>query len=472
MNVANLQHYINTVWDDSVLSTLMSYIEIPNKSPMFDPHWQQHGHMEKAVALLAAWVEQHRPHHATIDVLTSPGKTPCLVIDVPGNVDETVLLYGHLDKQPEMSGWAHGLGPWQPVLKDNRLYGRGGADDGYALFASVLAINALQQQAIPHARCIILIEASEESGSVDLPYYMDRLAPEIGEPSLIVCLDSGAGNYEQLWMTTSLRGNIVGELTVEVLSEGVHSGNASGIVPDSFRIARQLLNRIEDENSGQLLLPSLQVTIPPSRITQARHCADVLGEGVKAAFPFQLGAKAMAEDACQLILNRTWRGALTVTGASGLPALEDAGNVLRPKTTLKLSIRTPPTCDTQRAYQALESALLASPPYQAKVTFKGTGCSQGWHAPELKPWLENACQQASKALFGKAAMYMGEGGTIPFMSMLGQRFPNAQFMITGVLGPHSNAHGPNEFLDIEMAKKLTACVAVVLKQHVSSGKSH
>nr|HAT8714064.1 M20/M25/M40 family metallo-hydrolase [Legionella jordanis] len=464
-NPQKLYEYIQHQWQENILTSLFEYIKIPNKSPQFDPDWQAHGFMEQAINHVADWCRKNAPKNMSLDVVRLPGRTPLIFMEIPGNTEETVLLYGHLDKQPEMTGWHEDLGPWKPVIKDGRLYGRGGADDGYSAYASLTAIRALEEQGLPLARCIVIIEACEESGSYDLPFYIDQLKEKIGKPSLIICLDSGAGNYEQLWMTTSLRGNVSGELTVEVLKEGVHSGAASGIVPDSFRIARQLLSRIEDENTGEIKLKSLYCEIPEDRKHQAVACAEVLGESVYRNFPFEPGMSAVSQSKEELILNRSWRPALTVTGASGLPSIADAGNVLRPKTSLKLSMRLPPLISPELAASAMEEALSQNPPYHAKVSFKADHGSIGWNAPRMVAWLEEAVNEASMAFYQKPAAYIGEGGTIPFMGMLGEKFPEAQFMITGVLGPHSNAHGPNEFLHLEMVKKLTSCVAFVLHSH-------
>jgi acetylornithine deacetylase/succinyl-diaminopimelate desuccinylase-like protein len=379
-----------------------------------------------------------------------------------GRNDDCILLYGHLDKQPEMTGWDEGKGAWEPVMEGDRLYGRGGADDGYAIYGSLAAVMALQAQGAAHARCVVLIEACEESGSYDLPAYVDHLAERIGKPSLVVCLDSGCGNYDQLWCTTSLRGMAGGNLTVKVLEEGVHSGDASGIVPSSFRIIRELLSRIEDERTGRILVDGMHVEIPAERRQQAGKVAEVLGTEVYDKFPFLPGMTPMASDLTELVLNRTWRPALSITGADGLPALSSAGNVLRPQTSVKLSLRLPPTLDGKRGGELLQEALLKDPPYGAQVSLHLEKASTGWNAPALAPWLENAIDQASQDFFGKPAMYMGEGGTIPFMGMLGAKFPDAQMLVTGVLGPKSNAHGPNEFLHIEYAKKVTAATALVI----------
>lgn len=465
LNPQRLFNHINQAWEGSILPSLADYIKIPNKSPHFDEKWQEHGYMDQAVAHVAAWCEANAPAGMTLEIIRLQGRTPLLFMEVPGQSEETVLLYGHLDKQPEMQGWDEGLAPWKPVLKDGRLYGRGAADDGYAAYASLTALAALQEQGIPHARCVLIIEACEESGSYDLPFYIDELQEKIGNPSLVICLDSGAGNYEQLWMTTSLRGNVVGELSVELISEGVHSGNASGIVADGFRVAKQLISRLEDENSGEIRLDALHCEIPPERVKQAAACAEVLGEEVYSVFPFHSGVMPVSANRQELVLNRTWRPALAITGASGLPAIADAGNVLRPKTAFKLSMRLPPLVCPEKAAAAIQKVLTECPPYQAKVAFRLDDGARGWNAPRLAPWLEKAADEASMAFYKKPAVYMGEGGTIPFMGMLGEKFPAAQFMITGVLGPHSNAHGPNEFLHLDMVKKLTACVSYVLSQH-------
>lgn len=465
LNQQKLTAFCNQVWDSTVIPELIEYIRIPNKSPAFDPDWQQHGYMDQVVNQFVAWCEQQALAGMQLEVVRLPGRTPLLFMDIPGQTDHTILLYGHLDKQPEMSGWREGLGPWQPVLDGDKLYGRGGADDGYATFASLIAIKALQQQHIPHARCVVIIEACEESGSFDLPFYIDHLADRIGKPELVICLDSGCGNYDQLWNTTSLRGLIGGKLNVEILNEGVHSGDASGVVPSSFRILRQLLNRIDDPDTGLVSAEEFNVTIPEYRIEQAGLAAVVLADQVYNKFPFIEGGQPVNSDPAELILNRTWRPALAITGADGLPPLANAGNVLRPLTSVKISLRIPPTCDAASASKKLQSLLESNPPYGAKVHFIPDWEASGWHAPEMAAWLDDAINQASQDHFGKPAMHMGEGGTIPFMGMLGEKFPQAQFLITGVLGPHSNAHGPNEFLHIPTAKKLTCCVAEIIQQH-------
>jgi acetylornithine deacetylase/succinyl-diaminopimelate desuccinylase-like protein len=472
MDFGRFTSFMTRIWDDEIVPALTDYIKIPNKSPAFDPDWEKNGYMEQAVAMFAAWANSKLSAFpgASLDVVRLPGRTPLILIEIPGTAPGTVLMYGHLDKQPEMAGWAEGTGPWQPVLKDNKLYGRGGADDGYAMFASLAALLALKEQNIPHARTVILIEASEESGSSDLPFYIDHLGTRLGTPDLVVCLDSGAGNYDQLWLTTSLRGMVIGSLTVRVLNEGVHSGAASGVVPSSFRILRSLLSRIEDETTGRITLPELFVQIPPDRQKQAKDTAAILGDEVWSGLPFAADTKPMADGNAELILEKTWRPQLAVTAMDGYPLPANGGNVLLPFSTAKLSIRIPPSLNAEDARAAVKAALEKDPPYNAAIAFADSHSDDGWNASSLAPWLEASLNRASNAAFGKRIAFHGEGGSIPFMAMLGMKFPGTQFVVTGVLGPQSNAHGPNEFLHIPFAKKLSACIAQVLADHGSQGQ--
>ena len=464
MNLEQLRAAVNKVWDESILERLIAYVRIPNKSPMFDPKWESNGHMEAAIQLMADWCRAQPVRGMKVEIRRLPGRTPVLLVDVPGELPGSVLLYGHLDKQPEFTGWLPGLGPWEPVVRDGKLYGRGAADDGYAVFSSLTAIAALQAQKVALPRCVLLIEACEESGSVDLPAHLDALGDTI-DPSLVVCLDAECGNYDQVWCTTSLRGIVIGRLRVRVLTEGVHSGMATGIAPTPFRIAAQLLARIENPVTGDLLLEELQASIPKDRRAQVTAAAKVLGDGVAGKLPWAQGVQPLSNDPAELIINSTWRPMLAVTGADGLPPVMSAGNVLLPELSFKLSLRLAPTTDPAKATKALREALERDPPYGAEVKFETEGGTGGWNAPAFAPWLEESINRASREIYGRDAVHIGCGGSIPFMGMLGTRFPRTQFFITGVLGPHANAHGPNEFLHIEYAKKLTACVSLVLADH-------
>ena len=460
-------------WDDDIVRQLTDYIRIPAKSPSFDGDWAAHGYIDTVLRNAAAWVEAQKVEGLQLEIVRLPGRTPALFFEIDATqagANQTVLMYGHLDKQPEFTGWRNDLGPWTPKYEDGKLYGRGGADDGYAVYASIAAVQALKRQKVPHPRIVGLIETCEESGSYDLLPYVDALRTRLGDVGLVICLDSGAGNYDQLWLTTSLRGMAGGTLKVEVLTEGVHSGDASGLVPSSFRILRQVLDRLEDSKTGRLLPASFHCEVPPERLAQAQATADILGDEIYQRFPWAHydcgGSTAFAlpttTDPVQALLNRTWSPTLSVTGADGFPALKDAGNVLRPYTAFKLSLRLPPLVDAARAVQELKALLEDNAPYQAKVTFSGAGGATGWNAPDTAPWFEQALNQASQAHFGASCGYIGQGGTIPLMNMLSQSFPKAQMMVCGVLGPRSNAHGPNEFLHVPYAKRLTAAVAQVI----------
>ncbi len=484
LDIAALARHADEAWERRIVPELIDYIAIPAKSPMFDADWAAHGHLDAAVTRAAAWVESRKLPGLRLEVIRLANadgtpRTPVIFFELPattpgGNAPgaPTVLLYGHLDKQPEFSGWRADLGPWTPKFEEGLLYGRGGADDGYAVYAAVSALEALDAQGAPRPRCVGLIESCEESGSGDLPAYLDALRPRLGDVALVVCLDSGAGNYDQLWLTTSLRGNVTGTLKVEVLSEGVHSGDSSGVVPSSFRILRALLDRLEDSATGRLLPEALHCEIPAERIEQARATARVLGDEVWKRFPWSCGADGgptlpTTTDPVEALLNRTWRPTLSVTGAAGLPAVADAGNVLRPYTAFKLSLRLPPLVDGHEAAVKLKALLEDNAPYNARVIFQPDGRTgqwgaTGWNAPTIEPWLEAALQAASTAHFGAPCGTIGQGGTIPLMSLLQQGFPRAQMMVCGVLGPKSNAHGPNEFLHVPYGKRLTAAVAQVI----------
>ncbi len=490
-----LSSLVEATWREAIVPALVDYIRIPALSPAFDAEWAAHGELDRAVALLRGWAEQRPIAGLTVEVVQLEGLTPVIVAEVPPfdggpvggrgrgaegrGADDTgadvtgadgaatVLFYGHYDKQPPMTGWHDGLGPWTPVLRDGKLYGRGGADDGYALFASLTAIEAVQRSGGRHGRCLLLIEGSEESGSPHLPAYVEALRDRIGQPSLVVCLDSGCADYERLWVTTSLRGMAAGLLSVEVTSEGRHSGAVGGIIPSTFRIARRLLERVEDSGSGAVMLPEANVAIPAERAAQAAQLVAAVGDGVD-GYPLLDGVDVRVASGAELELARTWRPALHVVGADGLPPSDQAGNVLRPRTALKLSLRLPPTADPIAATEALSTALTADPPYGAHVTFTPDTPAPGWHAPPLRPWVQDALDAASRRHFGEPVGWMGEGGTIPLMGTLQVGFPDAQLLVIGVLGPGSNAHGPNEFLQLAMGERLTACAAELLMAHAAS----
>jgi acetylornithine deacetylase/succinyl-diaminopimelate desuccinylase-like protein len=451
-------------FEEAILPTLATYTEIPCLSPAFSPSWESDGHLAKAAQLLATWTKAQGVSGLNAEILAPSGRTPLLFIEVPGTpgVDGTVLIYGHMDKQPPMGVWRDGLDPFKGVRDGERFYGRGTGDDGYSVFAGISALVALETAKVSRPRTVLLIEASEESGSPDLRAHLDDVMDRIGEPTLVICLDSGALTYDRLWRTSSLRGNIVATVTVSVLREGVHSGNAGGILPTSFRILRRLLSRIEDEETGEILLSGLHATIPEWAKTDHRAVAEEMPGVVEESFVALEGVSLLGTTATDRLLRRAWAPALAVTGMEGLPRPTTAGNVLRPSTTAKISLRLPPTVDAEEATALIRSALTKDVPEGAHVAVEFETPAPGWVGQPLRSPLATAFAQASKVALGNEPGAFGEGGTIPFLSLLGERFPDAQILATGVLGPNSNAHGPNEFLHIPMAQAVTLAVAELI----------
>ncbi len=464
MNVQQIQEIVGGHWQGPILDVLKQYIAIPNVSPVFDPEWQGHGYMHQAANLFHDAVGQYDIDNLDLRIVEIPDRTPLLFLVVPAmnGGQGNVLLYGHYDKQPEFTGWHAGKGPWLPVLEDGRLYGRGGGDDGYALFSCLSAIAALQQVGAPVPRCTIVIEGCEESGSYDLPHYIDLLADEIGTPDLVVCLDAECGNYDQLWLTTSLRGMLSGTLTVEILSEGVHSGAAGGIVPSSFRLMRSLMERIESCKTGKLH-DRLYTNVPEWAWQQSAEVAETLGNTVINRYPWARQPSKQMGDLSELLIANTWQPSLATVGIGGAPLPQDAGNTLRPATSTKLVFRLPPNANARECADFVGAELERDPHEGSVVRFDCDAAESGWHSKPVSQWLHDSLDQASKHFFGLPYRRMGTGGTIPFMKMLGERFPDCEFMVTGVLGPHSNAHGPNEFLDLETGERVTSCVAFVLE---------
>jgi acetylornithine deacetylase/succinyl-diaminopimelate desuccinylase-like protein len=462
---------VRSLWERDILSGLSDLVVIPAVSEAFDPDWAANGHLAAAVEHVRSWLVARNLPGAEVEVVALEGKSPVLLADIPADGADpdagTVLLYGHLDKQPPVGGWSDGLDPWTPVVREGRLYGRGAADDGYAGFAAVAAIEAVRAAGGRHARCVVLLETGEESGSPDMPDYLELLSPRFGDVSLVVCLDSGANDYERLWLTTSLRGLVQTTVTARVLEGGQHSGLAGGIVPGSFRILRVLLDRLEDAATGEVLLPELRVDIPDYRLAEARAAIDAVPGRAGADVDLVPGVALASDDELELVLNNTWRPALAVIGADGLPSPDDAGNVLRPSTTLCLSFRLPPTADSAAALAAVRRALTTDVPYGAQIELSRVEAADGWDAPETAPWLRAALDDASDTVFGAPWRASGLGGSIPLMGLLQRQYPAAQFVVTGTLGPGSNAHVPDESLHLDYARQVTEAIAIMLVAHAA-----
>ncbi|MFZ9628467.1 MAG: M20/M25/M40 family metallo-hydrolase [Ilumatobacteraceae bacterium] len=461
--------FADAAWD-SALPVLMDYIAIPARSPMFDPQWHETGHIRRAATLLRDWAVAQGIEGATVELVEAPGLTPVLLVEIPATdavlAGRTVLLYGHMDKQPEFEGWEPGLGPGEPVLRGDRLYGRGGADDGYSVFAALIAIAAVREAGGRHARCVVLIEASEESSSVHLAPHLERLLPRVGVADLVITLDSFCETYDRLWTTTSTRGVCGGVLNIEVCADDPHSGRASGVLPSSFRILRELLDRVEDSATGALLLGTANVDIPAHRVREAEVAAAAFPRLSSSFRPVE-GVHPMGLTAADELLNETWRPALEVIGIDGLPPVADAGNVFRSRLSVKLSLRLPPTADTWAVGDELRRTLEAEPPHGARVVLHEGARGPGWESPAFEPWLAAAIEAASTRHWQSPSASCGVGGTIPFMGMLGEAMPDAQYLLMGVLGPESNAHGPNEFLHLPTVRRVTGTVTDVLQAHAA-----
>jgi acetylornithine deacetylase/succinyl-diaminopimelate desuccinylase-like protein len=460
---------VTGAWADEVLPSLSGLIEIPALSPAFDRSWAASGQLRAAAEHVRDWIAARGLPGARCEIIELEGRSPLLLAEVDASPQAaaagTVLLYGHLDKQPPVGGWSAGLGPWQPVLRDGRLYGRGAVDDGYSGYAAVTALGAVTAAGGEHARAVVLLETGEESGSPDLPAYLEHLGGRLGDVTLVVCLDAGGGDYGRLWLTSSLRGVVQATVTVRVLRTAQHSGIASGVVPSSFRIMRQLLDRLEDPATGEIRLDAMNVAIPDEVRAAAQAAAAVRPGALGAAFPLVEGMRPASEDEVELILNNSWRPTLSVLGASGLPEPADAGNVLRSATTLALGIRLPPTADAHAALAQLERALTTDVPYGAQVELSGLAAEDGWCAPAAAPWLEDALAGLDKTVFDQPPASIGIGGSVPFMGLLGRLYPRAQFVVTGALGSDSNMHVPDEWLNVGFAIQVTEAVAHILDAH-------
>jgi acetylornithine deacetylase/succinyl-diaminopimelate desuccinylase-like protein len=457
-------------FERDALETLTTYAAIPCLSPMYDAEWIRHGHIDRAIELLYDWALARKIADFDVEIRRLGERTPVLLVTVAATApgDGTAVLYGHLDKQPPLGDWSEGLAPFEPVRRGDRVYARGIADDGYSTFSALLAIEAMEANNIPHSRCVVLIEASEESGSPDLEAYLDDLKEQLGSVELMICLDSGALTYDRLWVTTSLRGVVNVDLTIKVLEQGQHSGSASGVVPSSFRILRELLDRVEDAATGEVLVPALNADIPDAEVDAAAAVAKEFGDIIARELPTLEGVELMGANAQERILRRTWYPTLSIVGVGGAPTPEIAGNVLRPYTTATLSFRLPPSVDAESARDALIPLLTTDVPSSAVVSLDNWSIGSGWSSPALAPWLRDALEKASLDAYNHEPGYTGEGGSIPFLASLGKRYPDVQFVATGVLGPQSNAHGIDEMLDLPMAVGVTNSVITVLGEYASA----
>lgn len=456
---------VEKLWVEQVLPGLSEFMKIPAVSPAYDAEWEANGYLRKAGEQMAAWAAEQEISGLSGEMIQLEGRSPVLFIDIPGDFEKTVLFYGHMDKMPPSEGWEDGLGAWDPVVRGDKLYGRGGADDGYSLYSAIAAIKALQLAGMKHPRCVLFIEACEESGSFDLAAYLESMREKIGEPGLVICLDTSAHDYERLWITSSLRGVFSFDVKIRQLTKVLHSGVGGGIIPDISRVLRLILNRIDDVNTGRVLIESCNAVIPQERVAALKDAAAALSTSVYEGIPLVPGAEPLSTDVTELLVNKTWRPAVSVIGVSGFPAAETAGNAMVPEITVRISVRTPPATDINKCINEMREKITVDSPHGVELEFVLGEHVDSWVSPELSAPVAQAISDASTAYFGNDAVYLGEGGGIGFVPLMSKMFPKAQFVLTGLVGPDSNAHAANESMHIPTAKKITCCIAHILQAH-------
>jgi acetylornithine deacetylase/succinyl-diaminopimelate desuccinylase-like protein len=469
VDIPDLLAYATVAWSDGGVATegLKSFIRVPNVSPEYDPDFLTNGLIHQAVDCVKTWIEAQGIPGLTTTVFADPGREPLLYVAIPGTSSSAppVLAYGHLDKMPPLddAGWTPGLSARDAVIRDGKIYGRGANDDGYNAFLVISALKYLQSKSLPYPKVTMLFETGEESGGEEIERYLDELRPKIGDAGVILVLDGEAQDYKTVWGCTSLRGIVNGLLTVKHLAAPCHSGMATGLVPSTFRIARILLSRIEDAATGEILVKEAHVPeIPAHRIAQCKLIADQLGEGSHAIVSPLPGARLVADDNAQLLVNKAWKPGLAVTGCDGIPSIQDGSNVIRTTTALKLSLRIPPGVESEKVGAVLKAVLEADPPYGAQVTYQVLGVGNGWWGPNMTGRVDEGIRAATKAIFDSAPLYYGEGGSIPLCNKFQALWPEAQVLVSGCAGTDSNPHGYDESLNLTYTQKFCTFLALFL----------
>lgn len=463
---AKLDDYLR----QKALPALQKFIEIPNLSRAFDPEWDTNGLQERACQFCIDFAKDMGVKGMAVEMYKDEGKTPIVfgvVEPTKAGKNKNIVMYGHIDKQPHLTeGWSEGLHPTKPVIRDGLLYGRGGVDDGYNFFTVVCMIKALQDLDIPYGRFVMLYETDEESKSRDIPYYLKKFEKEIGTPDVIFCLDAGSISNKIFSLSTTLRGNINFDLTVRVLEQGVHSGLGSGIIPSSFRIIRNLLDRIECSKSGEIY-ELLQVQVPDDKLAQAKEVVKIMGDDIHKCFCMCKGVQPVCEDLDELYLNNLWRAQLEIIGQEGIPDKNACGNVLRPYTTLRCSLRLPPTITGEDAFEQVKETLTKDPPYGAIVEVTKIGIGSGWNCNEVPNKVVEILDKHNQEIFGTKTLLFGCGGTIPFVKIIQDCLPDTLLCVTGLMLPESNIHVPDENMDIEYWIKFTKSLTCFLVDYAN-----
>lgn len=496
IDINDLLTTIDKFWKSSIKSDFEQFVRIESITPQYvmGSTAEKLKGICEALNLAMDWVNKQSDLNATLTAGIPQGSpcaanqahetvetdaahlTPILLIQIPGTAPEgsgSVLMYGHWDKQAiaDVKAWnepkgSMKTGPFQPNIANGRLYGRGTADDGYALFFSIAAIQALRANGIPYPTVNFILDFDEEGGSVNLERYLEKFSFKIGTPDLCITLDSGAGDYNRIWNTTTERGIVTGTLTVKVLTDSVHSGDGSGIIPNPQRIMRHLLSRLEDPVTGKILPSEFQVEVPATYLADVFSQATNIVPSTIKGFPWFGYATTAASNPVELILNRIWRAGLAVTGVDGLPSTAAANNVVVGSVSYQLSLRLPPPLRIDEVQRQLKDLFEKDPPYGATVTYdyEGAPAANGWMSPPQPRWLSEAIDQASQVLFQQPSAPLGDGGTQPVLAILKEKFKETLFFASGVAGPGNNEHAANENLNIKYAEQLSACEAYVLSQ--------
>ena len=463
LDLGSMMERSDEIWEQSILPSLSDFIEIKALSPLFEPKWAELGELDATIDMFCEWLDDQGIEGMSYETQRIEDLSPVLLVTIDGTGPGEVIFYSHLDKQPSKPElWSEGLHPLRAVRRDPWLYGRGSVDDGYGGYLCATSVRLLQEQGLPHPKCTMIIETCEESGSFDLPPYLEALTEQLGDPDIVVVMDSGGPDYEHTWMTEALRGLVSGTLSVKVSHEGIHSGNSGGSIPSSFRIQRILLDRVEESTTGKVLVPEMHVDISKEVRDKAAALAEVVGSSIWEQFPTVESLRQASESTEDMIVAMNWEPTLSIIGADGIPPVQVAGNVLRTNTDLKLSFRIPPGVDSESAIDKVKETLESDPPYGAEVTFTPDSCADGFHAPPMEGRVSEAIHDASKELTGLPPLATWTGGTIPFMAMMQGKYPEAMFLCTGSSGPGNNAHGPDEKLHIPSSKRLTVVLSATI----------
>lgn len=465
MDYNTTREFVDKHWDSWFCEGLKDFINVPNLTPMVDSEFLSNGLIEQAAECLDTWVKKLDIKGITRkEVRMGESICPLYIYVVDGEVDKTVMMYGHLDKQPyNAAKWSEGLHPTKAVVKDGWLYGRGGADDGYAPFLALLAVKNAQMQGAKIPRIALVLETEEESGSPSLTKLLETARPIIGNPAYCICLDSGAFDYKRLWLTSSLRGICVVDVNIQAGAQGYHSGETGGIIPETARVARVLMDRVDDSNTGKVLIPELQTEIPTWAKEEAKYIANLSGDRMYKKYNFTPGVEAMGqENLPEMYLNNTWRANASITGADGFPPIKSAGNVVRSKTSYRISMRLPPNCKPVQAVKGMHRALSKETPYNCQIELEGNHTGSGWCMKEQAPWFDKALKDIGTEFYGEKPGSYGMGGSIPFLSELEIMFPSTNILALGIIGEKSNAHGPDEGMNLDYTKRLLCCVSHLL----------